>query len=96
MAKKAPSILANAFNPYGPDGHVQTWAEIEKRIIEKAITHYKGKMVDVAHHLKIGRSTLYRKIAEYEIKAIPQPAGANPSASPNQPIPIEIPRVRTL
>ncbi|WP_183228684.1 sigma-54-dependent transcriptional regulator [Bartonella callosciuri] len=44
------------------DGHVRTFAEMERDIIEKAVKHYKGHMSEIARRLHIGRSTLYRKI----------------------------------
>ncbi|KEC55693.1 hypothetical protein O9A_00471 [Bartonella koehlerae C-29] len=44
------------------DGHVRTFAEMERDIIEKAFKHYKGHMSEIARRLRIGRSTLYRKI----------------------------------
>ncbi|WP_273719989.1 MULTISPECIES: sigma-54 dependent transcriptional regulator [unclassified Bartonella] len=44
------------------DEHVRTFAEMEYDIIEKAVKHYKGHMSEVARRLRIGRSTLYRKI----------------------------------
>ncbi|MBX4335430.1 sigma-54-dependent transcriptional regulator [Bartonella raoultii] len=46
------------------DGHVRTFAEMEHDIIEKAVKHYKGHMSEIARRLRIGRSTLYRKIEE--------------------------------
>ena len=47
------------------DGHVVPMAEMERAIIEHAINHYGGKMVEVAKRLGIGRSTLYRKMETY-------------------------------
>ncbi|WP_455482206.1 sigma-54-dependent transcriptional regulator [Bartonella sp. B35(2025)] len=52
----------------GADGHVRTFVDMERDIIEKAVKHYKGHMSEIARRLRIGRSTLYRKIEE--IKAI--------------------------
>ncbi|WP_336288005.1 MULTISPECIES: sigma-54-dependent transcriptional regulator [unclassified Bartonella] len=46
------------------DGHVRTFADIEHDIIEKAVKHYKGRISEAARRLRIGRSTLYRKIDE--------------------------------
>lgn len=48
------------------NGHVRTFAEMERDIIEKAVKHYKRRMSEVARHLNVGRSTLYRKMDEYE------------------------------
>ena len=36
--------------------------EIERDVIRFAITHYREQMSEVARRLKIGRSTLYRKL----------------------------------
>jgi DNA-binding NtrC family response regulator len=36
--------------------------EIEAEAIRFAITHYGGRMSEVARRLRIGRSTLYRKL----------------------------------
>jgi DNA-binding NtrC family response regulator len=47
------------------DGHFRSFAELEAQIIEKALERYEGKMAEVARRLGIGRSTLYRKVAEY-------------------------------
>jgi len=37
---------------------------LENEIIRFAISHYRGQMSEVARRLKIGRSTLYRKLDE--------------------------------
>ena len=58
---------ANTF--VGDDGHVMRMDEMERAIIEHAITHYNGKMVEVAKRLGIGRSTLYRKMEAYGLVA---------------------------
>jgi DNA-binding NtrC family response regulator len=49
------------------DGHLRTLEEIESDVIRLAIGHYRGKMTEVARRLGIGRSTLYRKLAELGI-----------------------------
>jgi DNA-binding NtrC family response regulator len=59
------SMLTNA-------GEVRPLEELESEIIRFAIAHYRGQMSEVARRLKIGRSTLYRKLDEM--------AGAEPSA----------------
>lgn len=43
-------------------GHVRPIEEIESEIIRFAINHYRGQMSEVARRLRIGRSTLYRKL----------------------------------
>jgi len=45
-----------------PDGEVRPLEELESEIIRFAISHYRGQMSEVARRLKIGRSTLYRKL----------------------------------
>ena len=42
--------------------------EIERDLIQFAIDHYSGHMSEVARRLGIGRSTLYRKVREYDLK----------------------------
>jgi DNA-binding NtrC family response regulator len=45
-------------------GEVRPLEEMESEIIRFAIAHYRGQMSEVARRLKIGRSTLYRKLDE--------------------------------
>lgn len=52
---------------YRPDGHIRLLEEIEADVIRLAIGHYRGRMTEVARRLGIGRSTLYRKLAELGI-----------------------------
>ncbi len=47
-----------------PSGEIRPLEELEGEIIRFAISHYRGQMSEVARRLKIGRSTLYRKIDE--------------------------------
>jgi DNA-binding NtrC family response regulator len=49
------------------DGHLRPLEDIEADVIRLAINHYRGKMTEVARRLGIGRSTLYRKLAELGI-----------------------------
>jgi DNA-binding NtrC family response regulator len=44
------------------DGHVRTLADIEADVIRFALVHYRGRMSEVARRLRMGRSTLYRKL----------------------------------
>jgi DNA-binding NtrC family response regulator len=46
------------------DGEVRPLEEMEAEIIRFAISYYRGQMSEVARRLKIGRSTLYRKLDE--------------------------------
>jgi DNA-binding NtrC family response regulator len=43
-------------------GEMRPLEELESEIIRFAISHYRGQMSEVARRLKIGRSTLYRKL----------------------------------
>jgi DNA-binding NtrC family response regulator len=46
------------------NSEVRSLEEMEHEIIRFAISHYRGQMSEVARRLKIGRSTLYRKLDE--------------------------------
>jgi DNA-binding NtrC family response regulator len=43
-------------------GEARPLEDIEREAIRFAIAHYRGQMSEVARRLKIGRSTLYRKL----------------------------------
>ena len=45
-----------------PTGEVRPLEEVETEVIRFAVTHYRGQMSEVARRLRIGRSTLYRKL----------------------------------
>ena len=51
-----------------PTGELRTLEAIERDLIQFAIDHYSGHMSEVARRLGIGRSTLYRKVREYDLK----------------------------
>ena len=50
------------------DNHIRPLADVEKDVIAKALHHYHGRMSEAARRLGIGRSTLYRKVAEYGLE----------------------------
>ncbi len=52
------------------DGNMRPLEEIEADVIRLAIGHYRGRMTEVARRLGIGRSTLYRKLAELGISDV--------------------------
>ncbi len=52
---------------FQPDGNLRALDAIEADVIRLAIGHYRGRMTEVARRLGIGRSTLYRKLAELGI-----------------------------
>jgi DNA-binding NtrC family response regulator len=55
------------------DGNIRTLQELESDLIYFAIEHYNGRMTEAARRLGIGRSTLYRKVTDFNI---PIPAEA--------------------
>ena len=66
-APQASQREAAGITLFEADGHVRQLAEIEADVIRLAIGHYRGRMSEVARRLGIGRSTLYRKLAELGI-----------------------------
>lgn len=71
-----PSVVSGGEIPIAPlsavgtlamltsTGDVRALEDMENEIIRFAISHYRGQMSEVARRLKIGRSTLYRKLDE--------------------------------
>ncbi len=55
---------------YEADGNMRPLEEIEADVIRLAIGHYRGRMTEVARRLGIGRSTLYRKLADLGISDV--------------------------
>jgi DNA-binding NtrC family response regulator len=60
----APLTSVGALAMLTSTGEVRPLEEMENEIIRFAISHYRGQMSEVARRLKIGRSTLYRKLDE--------------------------------
>src|SRR5436190_16195867 len=60
----APLPSAGSLAMLTSAGEVRPLEELESEIIRFAISHYRGQMSEVARRLKIGRSTLYRKLDE--------------------------------
>jgi DNA-binding NtrC family response regulator len=58
MGSPAPDSLALL----DAAGDVRPLEEVEAELIRFAIAHYAGQMSEVARRLRIGRSTLYRKL----------------------------------
>ncbi|MDX1291375.1 MAG: sigma-54 dependent transcriptional regulator [Hyphomonas sp.] len=48
-------------------GELRTLSEIERDVLQYAIDFYEGHMSEVSRRLGIGRSTLYRKVREYDL-----------------------------
>jgi DNA-binding NtrC family response regulator len=51
------------------NGDMRPLEEIEAETIRFAISHYRGQMSEVARRLRIGRSTLYRKLDSLALDA---------------------------
>jgi DNA-binding NtrC family response regulator len=60
----APLAAAGSLSMLNGSGEVRPLDDMENEIIRFAISHYRGQMSEVARRLKIGRSTLYRKLDE--------------------------------
>jgi DNA-binding NtrC family response regulator len=60
----APLPASGTLSMLTNSGEVRPLEELESEIIRFAISHYRGQMSEVARRLKIGRSTLYRKLDE--------------------------------
>jgi DNA-binding NtrC family response regulator len=59
----APAAAAIEALPLLDDaGEMRPLEEFEAELIRYAVTHYRGQMSEVARRLRIGRSTLYRKL----------------------------------
>ncbi|MDX9972271.1 MAG: sigma-54 dependent transcriptional regulator [FCB group bacterium] len=61
--------LALTHDSLGTDGDLPTLVEMEERLIRSALERYEGNQTEVAKHLGISRSTLWRKMKEYNINA---------------------------
>ncbi len=60
----APLPTAGTLAMLTRSGEMRPLEAMEIEIIRFAISHYRGQMSEVARRLKIGRSTLYRKLDE--------------------------------
>ena len=49
------------------NGELRALQDIERDILQYAIDFYDGHMSEVSRRLGIGRSTLYRKVREYDL-----------------------------
>jgi DNA-binding NtrC family response regulator len=55
-------VTAESLPLLAEDGQMRPLDELEAEAIRFAIAHYRGQMSEVARRLRIGRSTLYRKL----------------------------------
>jgi DNA-binding NtrC family response regulator len=58
----APSGPIGALSLFDEQGNLRPLEDIETEVIRFAIAHHRGQMSEVARRLRIGRSTLYRKL----------------------------------
>jgi DNA-binding NtrC family response regulator len=61
-ALSIPTAPGDALAVLDAEGEIRPLDEIESELIRYAVTHYRGQMSEVARRLRIGRSTLYRKL----------------------------------
>ncbi len=60
--KATPALTTPSLTLLDERGNMRALDELEREAIRFAIAHYRGQMSEVARRLKIGRSTLYRKL----------------------------------
>jgi DNA-binding NtrC family response regulator len=73
------ALVPGALELLDNNGDVRSLEDIEAEVIRFAITHYRGQMSEVARRLRIGRSTLYRKLEVLDLDA---DAGTEPASGP--------------
>ncbi|HAQ36310.1 MAG: sigma-54-dependent Fis family transcriptional regulator [Maricaulis sp.] len=69
-ATAAPEVASNdqaGVHIIDGGGHLRSLEAIERDLIQFAIETYAGRMSEVARRLGLGRSTLYRKVREYDL-----------------------------
>jgi DNA-binding NtrC family response regulator len=78
VAPPAAMGPVSALDLLDDNGDVRPLEDIEADAIRFAITHYRGQMSEVARRLRIGRSTLYRKLDSLGVggdpKHVPSPS----------------------
>jgi DNA-binding NtrC family response regulator len=57
-----PPGAGSTLNLLNDGGNVRSLQDIEADVIRFALAHYRGQISEVARRLRIGRSTLYRKL----------------------------------
>jgi DNA-binding NtrC family response regulator len=57
-----PTDGGSALNLLNDGGNIRSLEDIEADVIRFALAHYRGQISEVARRLRIGRSTLYRKL----------------------------------
>jgi len=74
-AASTPEATGDRLALLDPQGEVRPLDELEAEVVRFAITHYRGQMSEVARRLRIGRSTLYRKLESLAATAKSEPSG---------------------
>ncbi|MFS8036445.1 response regulator [Xanthobacter sp. AM11] len=64
-----PEVPAAAYARLDAAGHARRLEQIEAEAIRFALSLYGGRLAEVARRLGIGRSTLYRKLADLQMEA---------------------------
>ena len=64
----SPDMAQRALPILDQNGDIRPLAEIESELIRVAIAHYDGQMSEVARRLRIGRSTLYRRLKDLGVE----------------------------
>jgi DNA-binding NtrC family response regulator len=67
VAAAAIGTAKSSVSAAGPPQSVVPLQELEKRAIQHALQHTRGDRTTAAQLLGIGRTTLYRKLKEYEL-----------------------------
>jgi DNA-binding NtrC family response regulator len=62
MPAAAADGSGSMLNLLNDDGNVRALEDIEADVIRFALAHYRGQISEAARRLRIGRSTLYRKL----------------------------------
>ena len=68
IARQRRRQRRSASRPSPRAGEIRSLEDIEADMIRLALGRYRGHMTEVAKRLKIGRSTLYRKMQEYGLE----------------------------
>ena len=72
MSASSLSLSGDGLALLDEAGDVRPIEELEAEILRFAIAHYRGRMSEVARRLKIGRSTLYRKLESLGLGSDPE------------------------
>ena len=60
--KKRININSELIDVFDDDGRCKSMEEIEEEIIKRMVDIYKGNLSEISKQLRIGRSTIYRKL----------------------------------